>query len=70
MPRQDLGHDAAPGLFSAAGMNWKWRKFNCVGASCALPLALKALGQAVACCVTDYRRSHGFNHMSDFSAGK
>lgn len=33
-----------------------------VGASCALPLALEASGQAVARCVTKPRCSRGFNH--------
>lgn len=33
-----------------------------VGASCALPLALEASGQAVARCVTNHSCSRGFNH--------
>lgn len=62
MPRQDLGHDAAQGLFSAAGVDWQWSMCSYVGASCALPLALEASGQAVARCVTNPRCSRGFSH--------
>lgn len=40
-----------------------------MGESCALLLALKALGQALARYMSDYKGSRGFNHRSDLSAG-
>lgn len=46
-----------------------WGSFDCVGESCALLLALKALGQALARYMSDYKGSRGFNHRSDLSAG-
>lgn len=40
-----------------------------MGESCALLLALEALGQALARYVSDYKGSRGFNHTSDLSVG-